>query len=148
MSSSRFDHFLRWRCQLEDPVLELDLSHSGLTEQHLAGLRPQLDAALEAVRALEAGAIANPDEQRMVGHYWLRAPGRAPDATIGDAIVDTLDAVAKFASDVHAGAITSPEGVSFERAVLCGIGGSALGPMLLADVFERADIKSQPYPLT
>ena len=29
--------------------------------------------------ALEKGAIANPDEDRMVGHYWLRAaPHMAP----------------------------------------------------------------------
>ena len=28
--------------------------------------------------ALEKGAIANPDEKRMVGHYWLRAPELAP----------------------------------------------------------------------
>ena len=27
--------------------------------------------------ALEKGAIANPDENRMVGHYWLRAPDLA-----------------------------------------------------------------------
>ncbi|MEZ4235883.1 MAG: hypothetical protein R3F59_06910 [Myxococcota bacterium] len=31
--------------------------------------------AFEAMAALEAGAVANPDEQRQVGHYWLRAPG-------------------------------------------------------------------------
>ena len=28
--------------------------------------------------ALEKGAIANADEKRMVGHYWLRAPELAP----------------------------------------------------------------------
>ena len=30
------------------------------------------------MEALEAGAIANADEKRMVGHYWLRAPELAP----------------------------------------------------------------------
>ena len=32
---------------------------------------------------LEKGAIANPDENRMVGHYWLRAPERAPIGPAG-----------------------------------------------------------------
>ena len=32
--------------------------------------------------ALEKGAIANPDEKRMVGHYWLRAPELAPTPEI------------------------------------------------------------------
>ena len=38
-----------------------------------------LGPALEGMAALEAGAKANPDEDRQVGHYWLRAPERAPD---------------------------------------------------------------------
>ena len=42
------------------------------------------------MKALEAGAIANPDEQRMVGHYWLRAPALAPDADRRAAIEATL----------------------------------------------------------
>ena len=36
-------------------------------------------SALAAMESLEGGAIANPDEGRMVGHYWLRAPELAPD---------------------------------------------------------------------
>ena len=36
------------------------------------------DAALAAMSELENGSIANPDENRMVGHYWLRSPDLAP----------------------------------------------------------------------
>ena len=42
----------------------------------LAWPKPAL--ALADLAALEAGAIANPDEGRMVGHYWLRNPALAP----------------------------------------------------------------------
>ena len=49
-------------------------------------LTPEGLAAFEAMAALEAGAIANPDEQRQVGHYWLRAPELAPDPAAGEHI--------------------------------------------------------------
>ena len=37
-----------------------------------------MQAAFTEMQALEKGAIANPDENRMVGHYWLRNPALAP----------------------------------------------------------------------
>ena len=42
-------------------------------------MQPQVEKAFAAMRELEAGAIANPDENRMVGHYWLREPELAPN---------------------------------------------------------------------
>ena len=47
---------------------------------------PAMVKAFDAMDALESGAIANPDEGRMVGHYWLRAPELAPDDAIREAI--------------------------------------------------------------
>ncbi len=139
MTSPRFQTYLDWRCQLEDPPVELDLSHSGLTDQHLADLGPAIESALDAMQQLEDGAIANADENRMVGHYWLRAPGLAPGVAIQDAIVAAYESVEVFARRVHAGEIRSPGGDPFKRVVVCGIGGSALGPMLVGDVFAGSD---------
>merc|ERR1711967_150518 len=34
------------------------------------------------MESLESGKISNPDEKRMVGHYWLRAPELAPNDAI------------------------------------------------------------------
>src|ERR1041384_7350794 len=82
--------YLNWRSVLEDPFVELDLSHSGLTDQDLQQRESALGAALDAMAKLEAGGIANPDEQRRVGHYWLRAPGLAPEPALEDAIVKAL----------------------------------------------------------
>ena len=123
------------RSVLEDPFVELDLSCSNLDQAAIDELSPALQRALGAMRDLEGGAVANNDEQRQVGHFWLRAPGLAPSVQIEDAIASGLAAIEAFAQAVHSGRIAPPEGGAFTKVVLCGIGGSALGPMLLADVF-------------
>lgn len=144
-TSTPFSRYLRFRSTLEDPFVELDLSHAELVEADVEAMRPGLAAALTAMRALEGGSVANVDEQRQVGHFWLRAPGIAPDAETGDAIRAAIDAVESFAASVHSGAVAPPEGGAFKHVVLCGIGGSALGPMLLADALAKP---SAPMSLT
>jgi len=131
----RFARHLRFRSVLEDPFVELDLGLAGLIEADVEALQAPLGAALSAMQRLEQGSLANKDEQRMVGHFWLRAPGLSPSTDIEQEIVRTLAGIEQFAADVHAGRIAPPEGGAFTKVVLCGIGGSALGPMLLADVF-------------
>ncbi|MFN6144944.1 MAG: glucose-6-phosphate isomerase [Planctomycetota bacterium] len=134
-TADRFDRYVRFRSVLEDPFVELDLSHAGVADADVDALAPALGKALEAMRTIESGGLANADEQRMVGHFWLRAPGLAPTPAIEDAIAGSIAAVEAFAQGVHAGRIAPPEGGAFTKVVLVGIGGSALGPMLLADVF-------------
>ena len=88
-------------------------------------------AAFEAMDSLENGGIANPDEGRQVGHYWLRAPERAPTVHQGKAIGETVENVRIFAERVLAGEITAEGGERFTHLVHIGIGGSALGPRML-----------------
>ncbi len=109
----------------------LDLSSAGITPSVLESLSGPLSKALEAMSALENGAIANPDEKRMVGHYWLRAPHLAPDAELTDRIEATVNRIEQFAADIHSGRITTPEGQRFDTVISIGIGGSALGPQLV-----------------
>jgi glucose-6-phosphate isomerase len=134
-SDDRFSRYLRYRSVLDDPFVELDLSHARLADDDLRALEGPLARALVAMQRLEAGAIANADEQRQVGHFWLRAPGLAPQPAIEETIAAAIAAVEAFAQAVHSGRKAPPEGGAFTKVVLCGIGGSALGPMLLADVF-------------
>jgi glucose-6-phosphate isomerase len=117
----------------DDLGFRLDVSRMGLSPVDLAAAAPAMGAAYDAMEALEAGAVANPTEGRRVGHYWLRAPERAPDPEIAAAILATRDRVRAFAADVHRGAVRPPHGASFSDVLLIGIGGSALGPQLLAD---------------
>lgn len=42
-------------------------------------MQPKVAKAFAAMGALESGGIANPDERRMVGHYWLRDPQPVPN---------------------------------------------------------------------
>jgi glucose-6-phosphate isomerase len=126
-----FDRFCQYR--LADPALgfALDVSHVRFTETDLAPLWPKMKAALAAMQRLEAGAIANPDEDRMVGHYWLRAPELAPTQEIADEIRHTRARIIEFARQVHDGKIAGNQG-PFQNVLHVGIGGSALGPQFVA----------------
>ena len=81
--------------------------------------------------ALEAGAIANPDEKRMVGHYWLRNPSLAPTPEIKSEIESALSQIKIFTDKIHSGEISGSSG-PFKNFLLIGIGGSALGPQFVA----------------
>jgi glucose-6-phosphate isomerase len=109
----------------------LDLSSSGVDVAALEALAGRMSGALKAMAELEKGAIANPDEKRMVGHYWLRAPELAPSPELADRIEQTIDRIEQFAADIHSGRITTPEGQLFDTVISIGIGGSALGPQLV-----------------
>ncbi len=114
----------------------LDLSRARLPGPD-AALDRRLAEALRASAELEAGAIANPDENRQVGHYWLRAPQLAPSPEIAAAIGAARRDIAAFAARVHSGEIRGPGG-AFTDLLVIGIGGSALGPQLLADALGGA----------
>lgn len=102
-------------------------------------------AAFSAMAALEAGAVANPDEGRRVGHYWLRAPELAPEPGLGRAIEETVARIKAFAADVHAGKIATESGGRFKNLLLIGIGGSALGPQLVSDALGSPDDRIRPF---
>ena len=98
-----------------------------------AAMAPKIQQAFADMQALEDGAIANPDEGRMVGHYWLRNAALAPTAELQQAISGPIAALKEFAAAIHAGTITPPGGGTFQQILLIGIGGSALGPQLVTE---------------
>ena len=111
--------------------MALDLSRMNFTEDFWSVMEPRVQKAFTAMAELEKGAIANPDEKRMVGHYWLRNPALAPTLEIRQEIEETVAAIKDFAAQVHAGKIMGPKG-GFKNLLLIGIGGSALGPQFVA----------------
>lgn len=118
--------------------LSVDFSGTGLDLGALqTELASRLHRAIVAMRDLESGKIANPDENRMVGHYWLRNPSLAPTPEIRHAILETLQQVDSFALRVRGGELRGQTG-PFRNFLLVGIGGSALGPQLLAHAFRNA----------
>lgn len=126
----RYQDWLYYHNGLE---LYLDVSRvDSLTEELYQELQPQFIRAFQDMAALESGSIANPDEQRMVGHYWLRDPDLAPTPEIQRDIRESIDRVEQFAQQVHRGEIRAGNGEKFTDIVSIGIGGSALGPQFVA----------------
>src|SRR6266581_1778438 len=137
-SSSLWQRFQRYFLYYRDLDFSLDISRLKFPEDFFEKMQPKIGKAFASMRELEAGAIANLTEKRMVGHYWLRNPARAPTAEIRQEIEETINRIKKFAEDIHAGKITAENGKRFEHVLLIGIGGSALGPQLVADALGSA----------
>jgi glucose-6-phosphate isomerase len=117
--------------------LSLDISRMPFPDDFLTTMQPKLQQAFADMAALEGGAIANPDENRMVGHYWLRNADLAPTAELRAAITSTLEAIKDFTAKVHKGGIAAPGGAKFKEVLVVGIGGSALGPQLVNHALGR-----------
>jgi len=121
-----------WLYFNNDLGLYLDVSRMRFDEQLVAALEPKFAQAFQDMAALEQGAIANPDENRRVGHYWLRNPELAP-AELKNEIVNNLDQIEAFVRRVHNGRIHPPLAPLFTDVLSIGIGGSALGPQFVDD---------------
>ncbi len=116
--------------------LSLDLSRMNFADDFFAQIESRMHRAFADMRDLERGAIANPDEKRMVGHYWLRNPALAPNPAIRREIEDTLVRIKAFAKQVHDGKVRGAKG-AFRNLLLIGIGGSALGPQFVANALGQ-----------
>jgi glucose-6-phosphate isomerase len=139
VTPDRWQHF----CQnwFHDRDLGFSLDVSRVTGLDIQRRLQDGDVArsLAAMAALEGGARANVDEDRQVGHYWLRDPDRAPAAEQADLIRLTLEQVKTFAADLLAGRLAAPGGGRFRRVLHIGIGGSALGPQLAAEALAGGE---------
>src|SRR5882724_5007381 len=132
-SSSLWQRFQQYFVHYDDLDFSLDVSRMKFPDDFFEKMQPRIERAFAAMRELESGAIANPDENRMVGHYWLRNPALAPTAELRADIEETNKRVKNFTADVHVGKITPENGKPFQHVLLIGIGGSALGPQFVAD---------------
>src|SRR6266498_328066 len=114
-SSSLWQRFQRYFLEYRDLGFSLDISRMKFPDDLFEKLRPQIEHAFAAMRELEGGAISNPTENRMVGHYWLRNPALAPNAEIRAEIEETIKHIKRFAADIHTGKITAQDGKRFEH---------------------------------
>jgi glucose-6-phosphate isomerase len=133
---STWQRFQKYYIPFESEGFALDISRVPFPEDFLGKMEPRLQSAYAAMDKLEGGAIANPDENRMVGHYWLRAPELAPTPELTKEIKDTLAAIESFAQKVHTGELKGAGG-TFTNLLCIGIGGSALGPQLVAQALTQ-----------
>ena len=140
-----WERFQKYYTEFPELGLAIDLSRMNMDDAFFASMEPKIQKAFANMDALEAGAIANPDENRMVGHYWLRNPALAPTPEIRREIEETLEKVKDFATKIHNGVIRGAGG-TFKNFLLIGIGGSALGPQFVAQALgnPRKD-KLKPF---
>ncbi|MBD2426735.1 glucose-6-phosphate isomerase [Phormidium sp. FACHB-1136] len=131
-AAALWQRYKDWLYYHEGLGFYLDVSRMGFDDAFLADMQPRFAKAFADMAALEAGAIANPDENRMVGHYWLRNAELAPTPELKQDILDTLVQIEHFASQVRTGNIAPPGQPRFTDILSIGIGGSALGPQFVA----------------
>src|SRR5881392_822130 len=135
--NSLWPRFQKYFLRYNDIGFTIDISRMRFADDFLRSMGARAQKAFSEMRQLEAGAIVNVDERRMVGHYWLRDPGLAPNASLRNDVEETNARIKKFAAEIHAGDITPSKG-KFRHLLLIGIGGSALGPQFVADALGNA----------
>ena len=137
--------FNKYLCNNEEIGLSLDISRMKFGDDFFDIMEPAMQRAFSAMKELEAGAMSNPDEGRMVGHYWLRNADLAPSAEMRAEIETAVEQVIAFAEDVHAGRIRAANGEIFSNLLVIGIGGSALGPQFVADALSSPNERIKAY---
>lgn len=130
-NSMSWERFKKYYLEIPSLDFAMDVSRIEFPEDYLSSMEAKIMDAFTAMDELEAGAIANPDEGRMVGHYWLRNSSKAPSEELKNDIENTLTKIREFAKKVHSGEIQG-EGGAFKNLLVIGIGGSALGPQFVA----------------
>lgn len=120
----------------------MDWSQMDIPSPFLEQLKNQFDNVHNQMDLLEAGGIANPTEQRQVGHYWMRTPSLCKNSELKEQILSCQKTIKDFCKNVLDGKIQATNGRPFTNFWLVGIGGSALGPQLLDAAFYH-----NPKPL-
>ena len=140
-----WERFQKYYTEFPELGLAVDLSRMNVDDAFFAAMEPRIQKAFAEMDALEKGSIANADENRMVGHYWLRNPSLAPTPEIRREIEAALQNIKSFAAKIHAGELRGAGG-AFKNFLLIGIGGSALGPQFVANALSDPETdKLKPF---
>jgi glucose-6-phosphate isomerase len=143
--SELWNRYQKYLCTCPEISLLLDISRMNFGDDFWGRMEPAMQRAFSAMAELEKGVIANPDEGRMVGHYWLRNPGLAPSEELRHEIESACIQVQTFTHKIHNGLITNQKNESFKNILIIGIGGSALGPQFVADALASSRDRMKPF---
>jgi glucose-6-phosphate isomerase len=130
--NSLWDRYQQYLVRHDSLGFSVDVSRMRFDAAFLTRMEPLAQRAFAEMKALEGGAIANPDEGRMVGHYWLRNPALAPRPELKVEIDSCNALIQAFVAKIHAGG-------KFSDVLVIGIGGSALGPQFVSDALSTDD---------
>ena len=123
----------------EEINMWLDISKVLFNDHKIAEIEEKFEKVYEASENLEAGSISNLDENRQVGHYWLRNSKIAPDKEIGKNIDEEIKNIERFSSQILNKNISNKNGCFFTDVLWIGIGGSALGPLLIVESLQKKE---------
>ena len=135
-TKNSWNRFQQYTLPVQSLNLNLDISKVAFKDEEFDLLKKSAHRALEFMQGVEKGDIANPDEKRMVGHYWLRNPELAPALNLKIAIEQALEKIKNFTLKIHSSEIQGTNG-TFKNILIIGIGGSALGPQFVSTALEK-----------
>src|SRR5712672_1107374 len=95
-----WERFQKYYTEFPEVGLTVDLSRMNVSDEFFARMEPRAQKAFEDMDAHEKGPIGNPDENRMVGHYWLRNPALAPTPEIRVEIEKTIVNIKEFTGKI------------------------------------------------
>ena len=132
----RFCDLLWFNDQLD---MWIDVSRMNLNSCDIDSIKQNFIKAILSMEEIEKGSIANKDENRLVGHYWLRSPDMAPTEDLTNAINNEISAIRDFGRDILNGYIKTSSNKKFTDVLWIGIGGSGLGPLLIIESIKKID---------
>tara|TARA_Y100001970_G_scaffold294266_1_gene449485 strand:- start:15614 stop:17215 length:1602 start_codon:yes stop_codon:yes gene_type:complete len=134
---TKFSNYLWFNSDLN---IWLDISKVIFTENDIKAIEKRFHNVFQANKNLEEGSFSNIDENRQVGHYWLRNSSISPDNEIRESIDKEVKNIDLFCDQVLNNKILNKEGKKFTDVLWIGIGGSALGPLLLIEGLQKKSI--------
>ena len=115
----------------------LDISKINFTNEEINNLEEKFVDVFSSINELENGAISNIDENRQVGHYWLRNPSISPSSKISEEISADIDSISEFGKQILNGDIKNKNQQNYTDVLWIGIGGSGLGPLLITESLQK-----------
>ncbi len=138
-NNQQWDRFCELLWYSEELGIWLDVSRMNIKNSDFQKLNSRFSKAFESMEELEDGGIANKDEERMVGHYWLRNPKLAPNELICKSISSQINDIELFGQSILNGNLLTQDNQKFTDIVWIGIGGSGLGPILLTNSMQNSN---------
>ncbi len=131
----KFSNYLWFNEELN---IWIDISKINFNDEDFEAINQKFVNVFNALDELENGAIANIDENRQVGHYWLRNSSIAPNNILKNKIDNEISSIKEFGKEILEGNILNSKDEKYTDVLWIGIGGSGLGPLLIIDSLKRS----------
>ena len=132
-----WEKFSKYLWFSNDLNMWMDISKVAFNETQINEISNKFEYIFNESQKLEDGEIANIDENRQVGHYWLRNSNITPDNNIKNVIDNEIKEIDKFCSKILNRNILNQQGKFFTDVLWIGIGGSGLGPLLIIESLQK-----------